>query len=346
MSTSPHPEPLRAMLDLIEQLPSQLATGAAIVGQQDCFGGLRRALLCGMGGSSIAAAILGGVHAHELELRVHRGHRLPAGLDESTLLIFSSYSGNTEETLAAYAEAASLAHAARCAIGAGGELADRAGRDGIPYFRLPAGLPPRAALGFGLGALRQLLACQELAPPAEPDIEAAVAVLQAGNAQFGAQAPAGDNRALRLARRLYGRLPLIYATSPLSAAVATRWSNQFNENAKVLAHCAELPELDHNEIMGFGCAGPVREAAYVLLLRDPGADARVLRRIGATREVLGASLRDWDEIEAPGDRAFARALGLVQFGDYLSVYLAGECGVDPVDIAAIDRLKARLAQPN
>ena len=346
MPTPTHPEQLRSMLELVEQLPDQLAAAASIVGEHRPSGGVRRVVLCGMGGSSIAGSILSGVLARDFELRVHRTHRLPSWLDGETLLIFSSYSGNTEETLAAYAEAAAWPEIKRCAIGAGGELAERALEDGIPYFRLPEGLPPRAAIGYGVGVLRLLLAREQLVPKGEADIEAAIAVLRAGNAQLGAQATPSDNRARRLARRLYGRLPVIYACGTNTSAAATRWSNQFNENAKVLAHVAELPELDHNEIMGWTCAGPVREAAFVLALRDPGADPRVIRRVAATREVLGATVRDWEDIEAIGDRPFSRALSLVQFGDFLSVYLAGECGVDPMDIAAIDRLKARLAQPS
>lgn len=346
MSDIGNSQRLRPMLDLVAQIPEQLLASPALMVELGPVRRPGRLFVCGMGGSSAAATILGGVYGADLPCHVHRGYRLPNWLDENCYLVFSSYSGNTEETLAAYADArARYPTLPSCVISSGGLLGERARADGLPMIQLPVGLPPRAAIGYGIGVLRCLFEAVQLAPDSQRDLQEASRLLRQGNELLGPSAAATENRARLLARRLYGRLPLIYGSGGLSSAVAARWSAQFNENAKVLAHVATLPEMDHNEIMGFAVAGPVREAAFVLALRDPGANARVVRRFAVTREVLGDSLRDWEEIEALGELPFVRALTLLQFGDYLSVYLAGECGVDPMDIAAIEKLKAKLSQP-
>jgi glucose/mannose-6-phosphate isomerase len=345
MDADSHPEPMRTMLEFVFGLPDQLEASEAIVAGHSPRKKVTRAVLCGMGGSSIAGELIRGIYSPDLELHVERGYRLPSWLDAKTLLIFSSYSGNTEETLAAYDDAKSFPRSPRVVIGSGGALFERARGDGVSQLRLPGGLPPRCALGYGLGVLRRLLALEDLLPAPEEDIAAATAALRRGNESLGPSASAHENRARRLARRLYGRLPVLYASSPMTAAVARRWSNQLNENAKVLAHRAQFPELDHNEIMGWSSATSARSLAFVLVLRDAGVDPRIARRIAATRSVLSGSTPDWDEVESQAERSFARALELVQFGDYLSVYLAGEGSVDPIEIGLIQQLKQQLAEP-
>jgi glucose/mannose-6-phosphate isomerase len=333
------------MLELVAQLPDQLAHGLRLAAELPQLVGVERVVVCGMGGSAAAAELARGVFREApAAIDVCRTYRLPGAIGASTLLVFSSYSGNTEETLAAYdQDGAGPLTARRVAICSGGELAQRARRDGIPVVLLPEGLPPRASLGLGVGALFRLLECCGIARDVDAQIEEAAAVLRTGNDEYGPQAPVSENPARQLARRLYGKLPLLYAAAGLTEAVAWRWKTQINENAKAMAYVGVLPELDHNEIVGWDSAVRLREDLFVVALRDRQDHPRIQRRFTLTREVLGERVRGWESFESRGQGPTARALSLVQLGDYLSVYLAAEYGVDPMPVEPIERLKQRLA---
>lgn len=337
---------LRPMLDLVAQLPEQLLTGHSLASA--ALGGMprrvRRAVVCGMGGSAAAGELARGVFREgPLPVEVCRSYVLPGGIDQSVLLVFSSYSGNTEETLAAYAQSASYPRAPRLVIASGGELLARAERDGVPAVRVPGQLPPRASLGYSVGALFTALGLSGAAADVDAQLEEAAAELRAAELRLGAQAPAGDNPARQLARRLYGKLPLLYAGAGLPEAVAWRWKAQINENAKAMAFVSVLPELDHNEVVGWESATRAREELFVVALRDAQDHPRVQRRFTVTRDILGDRVRGFETVETRGSSGTARAMGLVQYGDYLSIYLAGEYGVDPVPVESIDRLKQKLA---
>jgi glucose/mannose-6-phosphate isomerase len=306
--------------------------------------GRRSVLVCGMGGSAIGGEFAAAWAAtHGVRVAVHRGYGLPAWVDAGTLLVFSSYSGNTEETLSAFAAAGSVG-APRLAIATGGALAERARAAGVPVYALPGGLQPRAALGHSLSALLVLLhESGAVAADPQPELEAAARTLRAQAARWAPESPEADNPAKRLARILYGHLPCIYTGPGATAPVGVRWKGQLNENAKSLALAAVFPELDHNEIMGWHALPDVRRAARLLIVRDRDDGAPVHRRMQVTAEILAPRVAGIEWIDTEGETLLERILGAAYLGDHASVYLAFLNDVDPTPVAEIDVLKRRLA---
>jgi glucose/mannose-6-phosphate isomerase len=336
------------MLTLVQSLPDQLAASGRLPGLDSVRRVAetpRRVLLCGMGGSAIAGDLAGPLLASlGLPLVIWRDYGLPVWADDSTLVIASSYSGSTEEVLSAV----TVAQERRCrliAVTSGGELQARAGPAGsagaFPVVLLPEGLPPRAAVGYSIGALLWCLHNAGLLPSPEEQIAAACAVLRAGNAQL-ADPQQARNPALALVPHLQGRFVVIYTTSPEAGGAGLRLKTQLNENAKCPAYAVAFPELNHNDIVGWQLA-PERRAGFALLvLRSGDEGARTRQRVAITQALLRDQFAAIKEIHPQGDAPLARVLSLVQFGDYLSCYLAAATGVDPVPIERIAALKDRL----
>jgi glucose/mannose-6-phosphate isomerase len=214
----------------------------------------------------------------------------------------------------------------------------------VTCLRLPEGLPPRQALFFSWASLTVLLSrLGWIDDPAEAWHEA-TARLRARSNEWGPNCPEPRNRAKRLARDLAGRLVFIYAGTERMAPVATRMRNQLNENAKLLGHSALAPELNHNEIVGWERLGPLRERLVLVILSDREDAPEIAIRLRLTAEyaerqgVTVHTLREED-----GGR-MARVASMVQFGDYVSFYLALVNGIDPTPIASIDEFKQRLAE--
>ncbi len=326
--------------DVLDQ-PHQLTDAlwrveSAGISTRDLPGGL---LVCGMGGSAIgadlAAAAIGERATHPI--RSLRGYSVEPWLGADTLVLCSSYSGDTEETLACY-EAAGEAGAARIALTTGGRLAEAARADGVPVIGVPSGFLPRAAVAYmTVGAIE----CARLAgaaPAVRDEIEAAAALLPELAAEWGPDSGA-DSQAKALAGRLAGTVPVFYGAG-ITAAAAHRWKAQLNENAKSHAFFAELPEADHNEICGWG-EGPFA----AVFMDDPQLHPRVRRRIDLTAEVIERHGAPVEVIESRGVTPFERLMSLVFLGDLLSVYLAVLAGTDPSPMEPIEELKRRLAEP-
>lgn len=340
---------VRTMMRLIAELPEQLrsAWSATAPLALPRLSSCKRVIVCGMGGSAAAAEVCAGSFpASAGEIVVNRGYTVATVLREDDLVIYSSYSGDTEETLACFDDVQRRRPAGpSLAITSGGTLAARAVTTRVHVLELPSGLPPRASLGFGVGRLCGVIGAIGRINPAEA-VEAAIARLEAGNLRWGiAGAPATDRTLEEGAELLFGRLPVIYAGAPVTVAVARRLRAQLNENAKILALTAELPELDHNEIVGWSQRTAARDAAVVIALRDPEEHPQVRRRFAITREVLRREVPVWIELEATPGPALARTFELVQAGDVLSVLLAARAGIDPVPVVPIDVLKRQLAEP-
>ncbi|HEY6238610.1 MAG TPA: SIS domain-containing protein [Thermoplasmata archaeon] len=338
--SSTRPEGLARMRTLATQVPEHLAVGfATAVGLSAPIPRqVRSAVVVGMGGSAIAADLARSVTDPELEiaLEVGRGPSLPRSIDKSSLTIFTSYSGNTWETLSAYDEAGRRG-SVRLAISSGGELARRAERDGVPYLQLPPGLPPRAAVGYLLGGLFGVLD-PFFAESNDTRIRRAAARVAAMQASLGS--PKG--LPARLARSVGKRTPEIYADVSI-ASLARRWKTQIEENSKRLAHFDLFPELLHNAIVGWDAQDAAGARRWAVLLIDwPGQNPaiapavtyleRLLKRRGVVvaRAHLGAE-----------DRIEALVTG-VSIGDHLSLYLAEAAGVDPYPVEAITLMKRSL----
>lgn len=299
----------------------------------------------GMGGSAIAAELTGALHRDTLPRPwlVVRDYRWPACVGTRSLAVLSSNSGNTEETLALEARTRERGVPA-VALTSGGELAARAAARGLHVQSVPSGMPPRAALFHAWVPLTRLVSALGWAPDPGPSWREAAAVLREARESLGTASPETANGAKRLARACAGRLVFLYSAAGPVEAVALRWRQQLNENAKLPAHSAAVPELNHNEIVGWQSAGALQRGISVVVLRDREDPAEATLRLDLTSEYAARQGAAVHELRSSGESRLARLASLVQFGDYFSYYLALLGGVDPVDITSIDEFKRRLAE--
>ena len=300
-------------------------------------------VLCGMGGSAIGGDLVRGIvePTASLPFVVNRGYELPGWVGERTLVVASSYSGGTEETLSGFADAKARG-ARRLAVTSGGTLAEIAEADGLDVVVIPGGLQPRAALGYSLGVGLRLARALGLAELADAEVAAALDAARQRAARHDEDAD--GNPARDLATVLDGALPVVYTGTGLLEPVGLRWRTQIHENAKHPAVGNVLPELDHNEIMGFE-AGPeaVLSAMQVVALRDADDHGQVGRRFDATRSLVEPRVGGWTDVASEGGSRLDRALSLVQLGDAASFWLAMVKGVDPTPVETIQALKKTLA---
>jgi glucose/mannose-6-phosphate isomerase len=293
------------------------------------------AFVCGMGGSAIGGDLATAALADRLTkpMLVSRGYELPSWAPPGSAVLCSSYSGDTEETLACYA-AAEAVGAQRIVATTGGELAEQARRDGVPVIGLPAGLQPRAAVGYMFCMAAELAALALAGPRINTEIDAAASHL-------GASFDALEARAREFAAEIGAAVPVIFG-SDLTAPVAYRWKTQVNENAKSPAYSAVLPEADHNEIEGWtGADG--RFAA--IFLEDRDQHPRERRRFELTAKAIEPNAAALIRLETDGETRTDRLLQTVMLGDLVSIELANARGVDPTPVEAIESFKRDLGRP-
>lgn len=325
-------------------LPKQIREGWAL-GRSAPLPKLPKAaahlIVCGMGGSAIGGDLLAGYLAPTcpIPIVVVRGYEVPGFVGPRSLVIAASYSGSTEETLAAAAQAR-RAGATLFAITSGGQLA-RAAKDACV---VPGGLAPRAALGYLMLPALAALERWKLAGPSGGDVEEAAVVLEEIAAECGPQVPAMRNPAKQLAEELAGRVPAVYAASPGLEAVARRWKCQFNENSKTLATWNVFPELNHNETVGWGAPAGLASHFAIVLLRDGTEPPRQALRLRLTADLALGPAAGVHDVPARGKGRLARLLSLVLMGDLVSIYLAYLRGVDPMPVEIIDAIKEGLRE--
>jgi glucose/mannose-6-phosphate isomerase len=339
-----------AMAAKVFEFPAQLrkgwetAEGARI---SIVFQDIGAIVFNGMGGSAIAGdlvkALLG--DALKVPMVVNRGYTLPAFAGPGTLFLASSYSGNTEETLSAAGQAAERGCRVIC-VTSGGKLGDMAREHGWPVIALPTGYPPRAALGFGLGALLQLFSAFGVGSLTREHLGAAASFLEK-QGRIWADLKKKDNPAVLLAKKLAGRFPLLYGSQDTLEPVAFRWKCQFNENSKIHTACASVPEMNHNEIVGWKRIEAVKgfyPSLIGVFLRTKSEHPRIRIRMDVAQELVARNRGKSVEVTAKGTSPFEEILYLVHFGDVVSLYLAVLNGVDPTEIDNILYLKAKLGK--
>lgn len=331
----------------VRAFPDHLAEGWERGAAADAFGidasALNGVVVCGMGGSAIGGDLVRTLAEPDspVPVLVNRGYSLPGWVDARTLVVVSSYSGGTEETLSAYAEARERG-AQILAITSGGEVQRRAETGGDRLIEISGGLQPRAALGYSLGVLLRFARANGLLELADDTFEAALLSARARATRHDGDAegnPARDLSALWM-----DRLPVIYTGVGLMEAVGLRWRTQIHENAKHPAVGNVFPELDHNEIMGYE-AGPeaIQGHFAVTVLRDADDHLQVTRRFDVTRGLLEQEVAIWTDLESEGESRLDRVLSFVQLGDAASFWLAMRKGVDPTPVETIQQLKKTLA---
>ena len=332
------------LLDDVLGLPEQLRDAlwrveAASLESHDAPGGL---VIAGMGGSAIGGALaraaLGDRASRPIVLA--RDYGLPPWTTPDATVLCASYSGNTEETLAAY-EAAGALGARRIVATTGGKLAASARADGVPVIPLPGGFQPRAAVAYSLVVALEVAGLCGVGPRVHLEIDVAAAHAEQLVAEWGPDGPE-DSLSKELAHGLHGTIPQI-AGSGLTAPIAQRWKTQINENAKRPAFAAELPELDHNEIVGWEGAGELGRFSAVFL-DDSDLHPRIQQRIELTRGLIAAQAAATYRVESRGEHRTERLVSLVLLGDLVSIYMAVLRGVDPTPIEVLERLKGELTR--
>jgi glucose/mannose-6-phosphate isomerase len=292
-------------------------------------------MVCGMGGSAIGGELAAAAIGDRLTKPVHsvRGYELPSWTTPDWTVLCSSYSGNTEETLACF-EAAEVLGARRIVLSTGGALVERAREAGVPVVAPPGIYQPRVAVAYMFAAAAEAAALAGAAPSIHTEIDAAAAFLEREREALQA-------RAAEIATELDAAVTVIHGAD-LTAPIAQRWKTQMNENAKQAAFCAELPEADHNEICGWGGAGAATLAA--VFLEDCDQHPRERRRFDHTAEIGGEGAAAVVRVETQGETRVERLLWATLLGDLVSLETAKQLGADPEKIEALDRIKEGMAQ--
>jgi len=292
-------------------------------------------MVCGMGGSAIGGDLAAAALGDRLTRPMHtvRGYALPSWATPEWTVLCSSYSGDTEETLACF-EAAEALGARRIVASTGGPLVDRARASDIPVVGLPGIFQPRAAIAYMFVVSLEVAALAGAAPRLNTEIDTAAAFLadQVETLRF---------RAAEIATELDGALPVFYGAD-LTAPVVRRWKTQANENAKIPAFAAELPEADHNELCGWTEEAVGRNRLAAVFLEDRDQHPRVGRRFDLTVEAIADASATAVRVETAGETRVARLLWTTMLGDLVSLELAGRRGVDPVPVEAIESFKEAM----
>lgn len=298
-----------------------------------------KVIICGLGGSALLGDFLiffkekkMASLAPSIPVIVHRSYGLPVSVDENSLIICISYSGNTEETISAF-EAAKEKGLEIAGIACGGKLADLCQENKCPWVKLPdSPMPPRYSTGYQLRALiKILMAYGLLTNPPHAEFKALAEKISPRTI---------ENEAKLKAAKLLHKIPVVYA-SGINHILAYLWKIDFNENAKVPSFYNSFPELNHNEINGWSeNAG----GFYFLMLQDPEDHPRIIKRMEITAQLMKDSGMNGEMIKIQGDNALEKLFWVSIYGHFLAYHLSLIRGVDPFPVPIVDELKKRLAK--
>ncbi|UCE44830.1 MAG: bifunctional phosphoglucose/phosphomannose isomerase [Methanobacteriota archaeon] len=297
--------------------------------------------VCALGGSAIGGDLAYAWLSESpgIPCSVVRSYSVPARIGPDSLAIVISYSGDTEETLS-MAEQALERNAMTVTISSGGKLKDIASKHGVPHCAIPPGLVPRSTIGYAFGSLAGILDgagiidCQDSISSARESIERV-------RSHCAPEIETGENPAKKLAHSLHGTVPVVIGHGTL-VPVARRWANQLNENAKMIAFSNELPEMNHNGIVGWA-GDDLSRGFSMIFLEDEVSDSRMSRRIEATKAMMSERVRVYSSV-ASGSSRLARVFSSVMMGDYVSLYSAFARRVDPSTTEQIDEIKRILSE--
>lgn len=337
------------MYDKIFKFPEQLEE-AAEIGRNlhpdlEYFKDITNIVLTGMGGSAIGGDLARSYLSKRINIPffICRNYNVPNFVNENTLVIASSYSGNTEESLSAFADAKNRGAKMAC-FTTGGELRKLAEKNNLFCAKLPTGYAPRAALGFSFVPLLYFLAAIGLAMNVEEDIKEVILGLKRYRDSYSVYTVVEENPAKNLALKLYNKIPIIYTGPELTDAIGTRWKGQICENAKCLAFNNQFPEFNHNELVGWKIIDSYKEKLIVINLRDSDDHERVAQRMSIVKEIIEKLDIETIDVFSQGDFPLGRIFSLIQLGDFVSLYLAILNNIDPTPVEVIDFLKNELAK--
>ena len=308
--------------------------------------GVRQVIVAGLGGSAISGDLLRSLTWKKapFAVTINRNYTPPAWAGKDSLVVAASYSGGTEETLSVF-EQARARKLKILALTSGGALEARARRAKVPVLSFPGGLPPRAALGYSFATLLTALETLKLLPSFTEDFDEMLEGMTRLASLYGPLSPTAHNPAKLLALFLKDKLPVIYAGQDHLDSVGLRWKTQLNENAKQIALLNLVPEMNHNEILGYSFPEALtRKMAVVVLGHPQGDHPRIGRRLHLVKAMVSPKAAGLTEIKAHGKSLLAQMASLIYLGDFTSVYLAYLKGVDPTPTLLIDELKSRLSR--
>jgi glucose/mannose-6-phosphate isomerase len=337
----------KGMYNWIKDFPKQIEDAVRIGKEAKIklnVKGVQNIILTGLGGSAIGGDLLRSYLADELDIpfMVNRYYTLPEYVGKNTLVIVSSYSGNTEETISAHKDAMKRKARVLC-ISTGGETAKTAKKFKQPWIQVPPGLSPRAALGYSFFPLLVVLGKLGFIKPKDKDIKETIQLLKNKSDLFkNPESP--DNTPLKLAERLKNKLPVIYSPVEHLDTVNIRWRGQIAENAKQLSSGHVLPEMNHNELVGWKVLTELMKNMHVVFLKDIGTHKRVAIRGVITKQIVSQYAGEVTEVASEGKGLLARLFSLIYFGDWVTLYLAILNTVDPEPVAIIDYLKNELSK--
>ncbi len=303
-----------------------------------------KVVILGIGGSAIGGEIASRLVLTESKVPVwvHRDYNLPVIPDDKTLVIASSYSGNTEETLSGFTQSLETP-AKKIVITTGGRLKQLAEDNNIPGFIIDYKAPPRMAFPHSFIPLVGIFQKLGLLEDKTADIEEMLEILRKLRGEYIETAPLVSNQAKQLATKLRGHIVVVYGGG-VQSAVARRWKAQFNENGKTWAFFELFPELNHNTVVGYRFPSEMKGKIFVVLLRSALLHPRILRHYEATTGLLAREGIKHESVAAEGKSALAQVMSLVLLGDYLTCYLAVLNGADPASLDAVDFVKSYLAR--
>lgn len=307
-------------------------------------GEIKEIVACGMGGSAISLDFSRTWLLDKIKVpfTIVRDYYLPNHVNKNSLVIISSYSGKTEETISCLKE--SIERKAKIiAISSNGEVEELCKQNNLPFIKIPSGLPPRSAFPYLFVPIPFILATNDLLNDKEKilsELNSVPEVLRSIRNLISVEAEEKDNDAKKLAKTLVNAVPIVYGYS-LMGVVALRFKQQLNENAKSFAIANVFPELNHNEFEGARFLGISN--AILILLRSSQEPAKIKKRIEVTKEILSEFIKNIIELRAPNDSLLKEALILMFKLDMASVYLAWLKQVDPSPTPSIDRLKVALS---
>ncbi|QYK54651.1 MAG: bifunctional phosphoglucose/phosphomannose isomerase [Fimbriimonadaceae bacterium] len=302
-------------------------------------------VITGLGGSAAGGDLLSALYADQgrVPCLVNRDYTMPNFVGPESLVFATSYSGNTEETLSAYADAKKRG-ANIIVVSSGGEITARAKADGFPVVTVPGGQPPRTAMGYMFMPL--VVASEQLGLIPRQDYDDAFSALESVAQECGFDSVEESNPAKQLAQVMTGKFATLYGEGSWQFAITQRWRGQINENAKEMVLTHVFPELCHNEILGWEGSDKQGVEKWVSVLLAGGSEPeRIKKRIDITCQLIGDATA-FHTVTAHGKGTLAKMLSLAHFGDWLSLYLAALAGRDPGQMIAIDRLKEELSRIN
>ncbi|HVN67181.1 MAG TPA: bifunctional phosphoglucose/phosphomannose isomerase [Candidatus Sulfotelmatobacter sp.] len=337
----------RGMLGVVARLPEMVAEAERFADGVTVAkkGEIDKVVVLGMGGSAIAGDLAADLLYKKCPVPIitNRQYTLPEYVGEKSLIVALSYSGDTEETLSAAREAERRKLPLIC-VTSGGKLKELAEKGRYPLFLIPTGYQPRAALPFMLVPLLVALAKLGIIPPVADEIRETGALLQKLVNEYGLARPARNNPVKQAAKKMLGKVPVLFGSVGTTGGAATRLKTQLNENSKMTALVGLFPELDHNEIVNLAELKREAHNFSLLVLRDEEDNERVKKRIEITKSLVTRQVGGVSEIVSQGKNKLARLFSLIIYGDFLSVYLALLQGIDPTPVEVITRLKREMSR--